>query len=108
MNQQMRKFVGKVIPYVPKCLLVPLLRRSSSLASSVRRTQTILWSKYLGDLRVLIDLGNVIEASLLSGTYDTELARVFSRFVKPGNCCIDVGANVGAVTLHVAKLVGPQ
>jgi FkbM family methyltransferase len=108
MNKHTRKFVGKVIPYLPTCLLVPLLRRSPSLATSVQRRETILWSKYLGDLRVLIDLGNVIEASLLSGTYDTELARVFDQFVKPGHCCIDVGANVGAVTLHLAKLVGPQ
>jgi len=108
MNQHIRKYVGKVIAYLPTCLLVPILRRRPSLASSIRRTQTILWSKYVGDLRVLIDLGNVIEASLLSGTYDTELARVFSQFVKPGNCCIDVGANVGMLTLHLAKLTGPQ
>jgi FkbM family methyltransferase len=33
---------------------------------------------------------------------------VFDRFVKPGHCCIDVGANVGAVTLHLAKIVGPK
>jgi FkbM family methyltransferase len=108
----MRKFVGKLIrkliPHLPTRLLVLLLRRSPSLATSVRRRETIIWSKYLGDLRVLVDLGNVIEASLLSGTYDTELARGFDHFVKPGHCCIDVGANVGAVTLHLAKLVGSQ
>src|SRR5262249_24992267 len=111
-NGPMRRFASKlaraVVPYLPTRLLVPVLRRYPALATLVRRRETIVWPKYLGDLSVQVDLGNVIEASLLSGTYDKDLERVFARFVRPGHCCIDVGANVGAVTLHLAKLAGPQ
>jgi FkbM family methyltransferase len=41
------------------------------------------------------------------GYYERALHRYIDRIVKPGMTCFDVGANIGAVTTHLAKNVGP-
>jgi FkbM family methyltransferase len=64
------------------------------------------WPYYDDDLVVWIDPANAIERSMLLG-YDPDVVRAVQRFVGPGLHCIDVGANVGAVTLSMAKRVGP-
>ena len=45
---------------------------------------------------------------MLSGAYDNESSRIIRRFVGRGQHCVDVGANVGPITLLLAKLVGPD
>jgi FkbM family methyltransferase len=62
----------------------------------------------MGDISVLVNTDNPIETAMLSGVYDRELYRILKRFVSPGDYCIDIGANVGPVTLMLAKLVGPR
>jgi FkbM family methyltransferase len=42
------------------------------------------------------------------GTYDARLARLIERRVRPGMVCLDVGANIGVVALHLARRVGPS
>jgi FkbM family methyltransferase len=42
------------------------------------------------------------------GAYDRTLHAALERFVKPGMTCLDVGANIGDATLHMARLVGPS
>lgn len=41
------------------------------------------------------------------GVYDTKLNRFLKRAVMPSMTCLDVGANIGCVTIHLSKLVGP-
>jgi FkbM family methyltransferase len=41
------------------------------------------------------------------GYYDKALHRYIDRMVRPGMTCFDAGANIGAVTTHLAKNVGP-
>jgi FkbM family methyltransferase len=105
----MKQLIGSLFRATVSCVTnrIPLLRRRPGpAAGSAPQDREIVFSEYLGDLTVRIDPSNGIEAAMLSG-YDPELTRTFARFVKPGDCCIDVGANVGAATLHLAKLVGP-
>jgi FkbM family methyltransferase len=40
------------------------------------------------------------------GCYDLTLHRYVERNVRPGMTCLDVGANIGDVTLHLANKVG--
>jgi FkbM family methyltransferase len=42
------------------------------------------------------------------GSYEDYIARLFSYLVKPGDRCLDVGANIGLHTVRLAKLAGPQ
>jgi len=41
------------------------------------------------------------------GTYDEDLHLLMEQIVKPGWVCLDVGANIGEVALHMGKLAGP-
>ncbi|HEY5743249.1 MAG TPA: FkbM family methyltransferase [Terrimicrobiaceae bacterium] len=41
------------------------------------------------------------------GAYDPALHRFLRSAVRPGMVCFDVGANIGAVSLHLASLAGP-
>jgi FkbM family methyltransferase len=41
------------------------------------------------------------------GTYDPWLGEMIERQVHPGMWCLDVGANLGLMGLHLAKRVGP-
>jgi FkbM family methyltransferase len=43
---------------------------------------------------------------IANGIYDAELHAYIERNVEPGMLCIDVGANVGTVALHLATRVG--
>ena len=38
--------------------------------------------------------------------YDKELHLALELCVKPGMTCLDIGANIGSVSLHMSKLVG--
>jgi FkbM family methyltransferase len=53
------------------------------------------------------DLSSFLEWQLWAfGSFEEHFAELFSCLVGPGDCCIDVGANVGVHTVRLAKLVG--
>ena len=63
---------------------------------------------YLGEYKVFLDTTFPIEREMVSGLYDDRTLAIFRRHVKPGDVCIDAGANVGALTLALAQLCGPE
>jgi FkbM family methyltransferase len=40
--------------------------------------------------------------------YEPEVVAALARLVRPGDVCVDAGANVGVLTLHLARLVGEE
>jgi FkbM family methyltransferase len=62
---------------------------------------------YLGRYRVAVDVKYPIERAMLAGSYEPELLDLIRRYVPTGGYCVDVGANVGAVSLAMADQVGP-
>lgn len=60
---------------------------------------------YLGDLRVCINTNSNIEKEMVTGVYDASTVQVIQRFVKAGDTCFDIGANVRPLTLAMAKQV---
>jgi FkbM family methyltransferase len=46
--------------------------------------------------------------SYLLGTADSELQRAIRRYVSPGDTVYDIGANIGYVSLLLARQVGPS
>jgi FkbM family methyltransferase len=55
------------------------------------------------------DFGSFLEWQLWAfGAYEEHFASLFRRLVKPGDRCIDVGANIGVHTVRLAKLAGPR
>jgi FkbM family methyltransferase len=62
---------------------------------------------YDGDLKFRCDPGSYIEWSVFfKGYYNPDLSLAIKKLVEPGMQTIDVGANVGAYTLLIAKQAG--
>lgn len=55
-----------------------------------------------------LDLKEGIDFAIYLGIYEYTTLQAFQNFVKPGDCILDIGANIGAHTLHLAKQVGAQ
>jgi FkbM family methyltransferase len=54
-----------------------------------------------------VDLSSTLEWQLWAfGSYEKHFAELFSYLVRPGDRCVDVGANVGVHTVRLARLVG--
>lgn len=82
-----------------RVVMVP--RRLLGLGTQVRvRRRGILWDL---DLREGIDL-----AIYLFGEFERSTVRAYSRMVRPGATVFDIGANIGAHTLPLARAVGPS
>jgi FkbM family methyltransferase len=62
-----------------------------------------------GGLRWSLDLAEGIDFSIyLLGAFEPSTAATIQKLVKPGDVALDIGANVGAHTLGLARSVGPQ
>jgi FkbM family methyltransferase len=56
-----------------------------------------------------LDLAQGIDfAIFLGGMFERNTAIALSKLVEPSSLVLDIGANIGAHTLHLAKLVGPK
>jgi FkbM family methyltransferase len=56
-----------------------------------------------------VDLSSLLEWHIWAfGTFEGHFAELFGYLVRPGDRCIDVGANVGVHTVRLAKLVGQR
>lgn len=55
-----------------------------------------------------LDLGEVIDLSLYLEQFEPEVVQAIAAHMKPGWVVADIGANVGAHTLRIARQVGPD
>ena len=56
-----------------------------------------------------LDLDEGIDLCIyLMGAYEPRIVRAYSSLIRPGWVVFDIGANIGAHTLHFARLVGPS
>jgi FkbM family methyltransferase len=62
---------------------------------------------YLGELRVVLDMTYPIEREMLVNWYEPDAIAVIGALVGEGDVCLDIGANVGALTLAMARRIGP-
>jgi FkbM family methyltransferase len=59
-------------------------------------------------LRWRLDLREGIDLSIyLLGAFEVQTLRTYEKIVRSGDVVLDIGANIGAHTLHFARLVGP-
>jgi FkbM family methyltransferase len=103
----LRKLGEPLLPYFPARILTRLIKQRPYLAMSLPNGFQLKWPYYLEDVTVFIDPGNDIENQMVWGDYQSDVSRAIRYFVKPGDFCVDVGANTGPVTLLLAKLTGP-
>jgi FkbM family methyltransferase len=106
MNMRLKTMAKPLLQYLPAGVLNRVIRRRPYLAESLPVGFQLKWPYYLGDVTVLVDVSNAIENQMIAGEYDWEVSRTIRHYVKPGDFCIDVGANSGPLTLLLAKLTG--
>lgn len=58
--------------------------------------------------RYELNLAEGIDLAVYLGMYEPSTARALARLIRPGARVLDIGANVGVHTVHMARLVGPR
>ncbi len=62
-----------------------------------------------GGLNWHLDLNEGIDFAIyLLGAFERDLLQTYQRLIQPGSTVLDIGANIGAHTLPLAKHVGPN
>jgi len=72
------------------------------------RPDTFFWSRNRWGHEFHLSYSYHIDRQILIyGTYDPQLHNFIERSITPGMICMDVGANLGEMTLHMANKVNP-
>ncbi|WP_293115185.1 FkbM family methyltransferase [Okeania sp. SIO1I7] len=61
---------------------------------------------YRRGLHWSLDLKEGIDLAIYLGVYEPETIKELKRIIKPGDVVVDIGANIGALTLPLAEYVG--
>ncbi|OSZ78703.1 hypothetical protein CAP35_10770 [Chitinophagaceae bacterium IBVUCB1] len=108
-----KRSVGKVIAILFCILPFRLVRKLVSLLPSLAKfvpkdkliTVTID-NSFFGKMRLLLNTGFGIDSSIIhNGYYELKTMLYLQHIIKEGDVCIDIGANVGAITFPLSKLV---
>lgn len=78
--------------------------RTSRVLVGRRSSEVECWRQ---GVRLSLDLREGVQLALYLGVYERTTARRLAEFVRPGMTVVDVGANVGAHALPLARAVGP-
>jgi len=63
----------------------------------------------LGDFKMMIDLEQHIDSKIYyTGYWEAEVVRTIRRLVRPGDTAVDIGANIGYLTLVLAHQTGAK
>lgn len=85
--------------------LARLIRRGLNRAAPAGLSEVTIAAGGLAGMRMLLDMQE--EKDYWLGTYETDLQTSIGELARPGMTAWDVGANVGYVTLLLARAVGP-
>jgi FkbM family methyltransferase len=93
----------------------PLLSGCGSLANSrwvklaAGRCDGLAWACTDTGSEILVPMDDYVgRAIYFVGDLDRKVSRLVARIVRPGDTVLDIGANLGLVTLQLAALVGPS
>jgi FkbM family methyltransferase len=102
MNRKIKllRFLGQ---WLPAGVSNWLATRTKYLRHLAQPGRDLIFRRYNGDLTAIVDPKYLIELSMLSGVYDEATTGVIERFLQTDSISLDVGANVGAMTLIMAK-----
>lgn len=91
---------------LPLSVRLKLARKFPKLGHSLNGEGDLLISDYLGTFRVYVNTRYCTERSMLGGRLEPDVAWSVEEFVKPGDTVVDIGANVGSVSLLLGRQVG--
>jgi FkbM family methyltransferase len=96
--------VTRLYPFMSGCGMIANHRFVATLSGRSRREA---WAQVEGG-KLLVHLDDYVgRAAFFVGDLDRKVSALVDRVVKPGDTVLDIGANIGLVTLRLAKRVGP-
>jgi FkbM family methyltransferase len=107
MAQVSRAVKTALLRLCPESLRRRLLETRPNLRKAAPAGMQFQFPSYLGDIPVHIDTTYKVERIMWTGEYEPPLIRFLQSHHTEGWTCLDIGANVGAVALALAKFVGP-
>lgn len=106
-RQEMVAAVARRYPLLSGCGSVANHRLVQRLAGSGSGDE-VAWAKVYGGYQVAAPLNDYVgRAAFYTGDLDRKITWICRRIVRPGDQVLDIGANLGLVTMILAKLVGP-
>lgn len=82
---------------------------NSALFEAVAASSQFVRAKQRDGTVVLVDPQDTLGRTILYfGEQDPKVSWVYRKLLRPGDTLIDVGANVGALAISAARIVGPQ
>jgi FkbM family methyltransferase len=85
----------------------PIFRHLVGPKNFADQSNTIRWTRVHGGYRVAAPLNDYVgRAIFYFGDLDRKITWVCSRLVRPGDVALDIGANLGLVTLILSSIVG--
>ncbi|MGH8021845.1 MAG: FkbM family methyltransferase [Opitutaceae bacterium] len=88
---------------LPESTRIGLLERHPKLRRAAPPGLQLRFENFLGEFNVEIDTRFPVERKMWSGDYDRALQRLLREWIRPDSTCLDIGANVGAITLAMAQ-----
>jgi len=95
---------------------IPNLRRDMILSAEFARNnpdlapfplQTIVITQLSCGKRLFVDLGDSgVSCPIVRGQYESDLLNVLPNLLQPGSTALDIGANIGFFSIHLAHLLG--
>jgi FkbM family methyltransferase len=108
MAQVSRAIRRTFLQMLPPATAAGLLRRFPNLRKAAPPGTSFVFENYCGDIKVNVDTRYKVERIMWSGTYEPRLMEYLRTLNVAGWTCLDIGANVGAISLLLAKICGPE
>ncbi|MDP8298691.1 MAG: FkbM family methyltransferase [Candidatus Tantalella remota] len=93
---------------LPNAVFRSLFVKAPRLLPYCPQNRKFVFNAYLKDIKVNVHTVYPIEREMLAGYYDKSMLGVIDNFVKKGDVCFDIGANVGPVSFALAKKSGSE
>ncbi len=108
MAQVGRAIKRTLLQALPRNFSNSLLRKYPNLRKSAPPGRSFIFDDYCSDIHVNVDTRFKVERIMWSGSYEPRLMEFLKTCDTRGWTCIDIGANVGAISLLLAKVVGEE
>lgn len=95
-----------VLTLLPRAVVRSAIHAVPRLAVGAPAGMQFRTNDFLGEFALELDTTSCVERSMIRGTYEPGNLRVLREHVRPGDCCVDVGANAGAMTFAMAQATG--